>query len=634
MKPRSQIVAAIPLLAALLNLACSDTPKITSTFRNPKSPVERRIDDLIWRMKTNEKVELVRGVRGLSYPGNDRLGIPPLGVVQGAMGISAKDVQDSPVVATAFPANIGMAATWNPGLMEQVAVVIARQAMALGRGQVLGPLATIARSPLSGRMFESYGEDPYLAMQMVKSYVSGAQGEGVIATAMFGDGSPESRVARELDLRPFEAAVGEAGVWSVLPAAGTSATAFIGGDLAGQFGLRGFVAVPTGADVGVGDGVLLDEQVRGIMRAFFASGAFDRETRVSGDIEAPAHRAVARAAAAQSIVLLKNEGALLPLDPAKLRSLAVLGPNASVNRMAGGNFTVAGRYSATPLEALRAVFGSKVETAPDSPAEAANVARGADVAIVFVGTGAATEAESRDRPSLNLPAGQNELIAAVAKANPHTIVVGISGSPFVMGQWLGEVPAVLQAWFPGEEGGNAIADILTGVVSPSGRLPVTFPARTEDAPGPADNSGLYTGYRHFDHQGITPQFAFGSGLTYTSFNYSNLRVSPSQVLATQIAEVSVTIWNTGSRPGKETVQLYLHATKSEVERPEQELRAFEQVELKPGESRRVRFVLPPAATSHFNEQRQEWIQDRALYDVRVGSSSRDIRLTEKFSVFE
>ena len=211
----------------------------------------------------------------------------------------------------------------------------------------------------------------------------------------------------------------------------------------------------------------------------FTSGIFDRAEKTSDPVETPAHRAVARAAASQSIVLLRNEGSLLPLERDKVHRIAVIGPNAAVNRMAGGNYTVAARYSAPPIEALRTAFGQQVVIAATSPEDAAR----ADVAIVFVGTGTTTEAETHDRTSLSLPDGQDELIEAVARANPHTIVVVIAGAPVVMGRWINEVPAVLDAWFPGEEGGNAIADVLSGAVNPSGRLPITFPAGSRTSPG-------------------------------------------------------------------------------------------------------------------------------------------------------
>ncbi len=546
------------------------------------------------------------------------------------MGISAKDSYGRTVLATAFPANIGMAAIWNPGLSEQAGAVIAQQARSIGRGQILGPIIKVSRSPLSGDLFETYGEDPFLTSGMASGFIEGVQGEGAIATAIYPGGNPDNRPVREIDLRPLEAAVTEAGVWAVMSAPKNPADPYPA-FLKSQLGFRGF-ALRSQA----GDGLSpeqIDDQVRGTLRAMFASGVFDREAALSTSVETPAHRNIARTAAARSIVLLKNEGGLLPIDPGRVRSIAVAGPNASVNRMGGGNYTVAARYSDPPLQALRSVFGSRLLTGRSSPWESADLARRADLAIVFAGTGADSEAESLDRSSLHLPAGQDELIDAVAKANPRTVVVLTDGSPVAM-PWINEVSAVVEAWFPGEEGGPAITDVLTGAVNPSGRLPVTFPLRIEDLP--AVDAGLYPGYRNFDRAGIAPLFPFGFGLSYTRFEYSDLVVLPEQVAPGQFVEVSLTVRNAGSRAGIETVQLYLHAvhSASAVERPVQELRAFEQVDLKAGESKRVRFTLTPAATSWFDERRGEWAQDQAGFEVRVGSSSRDVRATGTVSVTE
>ena len=347
-----------------------------------------------------------------------------------------------------------------------------------------------------------------------------------------------------------------------------------------------------------------DQQVRGVLRAMFASGIYDHPPEASGKVETSAHRDLAREAAAQSIVLLKNDGGVLPIDRGKIHKIAVLGPNAAVNRMASGTYTVDAHYGPTPLDALRNALGSSVVSLVNTPAEAAN----ADIAIVFAGTGAATEGETIDRPSLDLPGNQDDLIASVAKANPHTIVVITAGSPVAMDKWMGSVPAIVDAWFPGEEGGNAIADVLTGKVNPSGRLPLVFPSL----------------------------FPFGFGLSYTSFDYTDLETLPWQVPPGQFFQVSVNVRNSGSREGRETVQLYLHgiSSKQNVTRAPQELRAFQQVELKPGESKRVSFTMPPTATRYFDENRGDWAQDQALFEVRVGSSSEDIRGRGRLEVTE
>jgi beta-glucosidase len=620
---KTSSAALLSAALALFALACSGPESTPSPFRDKRLPVERRVADLMNRMHPDEKLALVRGAQELSIPENSRLGIPAMRAVEGVMGISAKDDSGGSVTATAFPANIGLAATWNPGLLDQVGVVIAQQARAFGRDEVMGPLVNMPRSPLSGRIFETYGEDPYLASRIAAGYISGVQGEGEIATAIFDGGQLDTRVSREYDLRVLEAAVSEAGVWAV-----KTPDPAVRDFITGELGFKGFTVLPPDPRPDV-----LDTQVRGILRAMFANGVMDRPRPVtppkhSTALETVAHRTVARVAADQSIVLLKNDG-LLPLAAGRIRTIAVFGPDAQTNRMAGGSYTVNARYGPTPFEAVRLYFGNGV-TAAASPADAAK----SDVAIVFAGTGADTEGEGHDRASLNLPAGQNELIAAVVKANPKTIVVMTSGSAVDMGKWAAKVPVILQAWFTGEEGSNAIADILSGAANPSGRLPITIPAAANDLP-PQD-SGLLPGYRWFDSKGLEPLFPFGHGLSYTRFEYSNLTVTPPHVSHGQFVSVGLTVKNVGSREGRETVQIYLRATKSadSIERPFQELKAFEQIGLEPGKSKRLSFTLSDLVTPYYDERRHDWAQDQAEFEVRAGSSSRDIRATAAFSVSE
>jgi beta-glucosidase len=582
---------------ALASLGCSEPAESVSLFHNPKMPVERRVADLMGRLEPEEKVALARGADRLATADNKRLGIPALVAVAGAMGVSAKDAAGHPIPATAFPANIGMGATWNARLLQQTGAVIAQQARSLGRGEILGPVTDIGSVPFSGRFFETYGEDPWLVAHLADGYISGVQGEGEIAAAIYSGQVHATQAAREFELRPLEAAVTQAGVWSVT----TDATNSPGAFLRDELGFRGFTAA-SGLPRELYEGEI-DDQVRGMLRAMFASGAFDRVDKTAASVkETPEQRALARSAAAQSIVLLKNDGGLLPLDPKRIHSIAVLGPNASVSRMAGGNYTVAARYSDTPLDALRAVFGPGV-VAANSPAEAAK----ADVAIVFAGTGASTEGESVDRTSLHLPAGQEELIEAVAQANHNTIVVLIAGYPVDTGKWIGGVPALLDAWFPGEEGGHAIADVLTGAVNPSGRLPVALPGA---------------------------MFPFGFGLSYTQFEYSDLAIVPVNALPDQFVEVSVGVRNTGSRAGRETAQLYLKGDLKGSLNAGPGLSGIQQVDLNPGESTRAHFTLTPVSMSHFDERLHDWAEDQGVFEVGVGASSVDIRAKGTFVVRE
>jgi len=280
------------------------------------------------------------------------------------------------------------------------------------------------------------------------------------------------------------------------------------------------------------------------------------------------------------------------------------------------------------LDAIRERAGSSIQVSyAQSLPEAAELASKADVALVFAGDSADVEREGRDRESMDLPAGQDGLIEAVAKANPHTVVVLNAGAPVSM-PWIERVPAALNAWFPGEEGGHAIAAVLFGDVNPSGKLPETFPRKLEDSPAwgnyPGKDGvveyaeGIYVGYRHFDKKNIEPLFCFGHGLSYTKFEYSGLKVSG--------AEVTLQVRNTGSRDGAEVVQLYVHPVRPGDDRPVKELKAFRRVELKRGEASAVSFELDPAAFSRFDPSRKAWVIDPGDYEVLVGASSRDIRL--------
>ncbi|HEY1207575.1 MAG TPA: glycoside hydrolase family 3 C-terminal domain-containing protein [Bryobacteraceae bacterium] len=395
----------------------------------------------------------------------------------------------------------------------------------------------------------------------------------------------------------------------------------------------------------------VDDRVRRMLRAMFSVGIFDRNEAATGDVDTTAEIAVARAAATEGIVLLKNERGVLPLEGPKVRSIAVIGPSAVVARTGGGGSSnVRPKYAISPLEGIRARAGDRFQVGyalgaamegedqdKDSATllkEAAALAAKSDVAVVFVGNSSKLEAESFDRKTLGLPAGQDDLIQAVAAANPRTVVVLIAGSPVLMDGWIARIPALLAAWYPGQEGGHAIADILFGDANPSGKLPMTFLKEWKDSPAyghyPGENGvveyaeGIYVGYRHFDKHNIEPLFPFGHGLSYTTFTYSDLKVSRH--------EVSLAVRNTGSREGAEVVQLYVGDRHSSVDRPVKELKGFRRVVLKPGESKTVRFSLDKSAISYYSTARHEWVAEPGTFEVLVGASSRDIRLSGKFAL--
>jgi beta-glucosidase len=393
----------------------------------------------------------------------------------------------------------------------------------------------------------------------------------------------------------------------------------------------------------------VDESVRRVLRVMFTAGLFDHPHAGGGEVDTPEQRQVARIAANESIVLLKNSGGVLPLSGERTRKIAVIGPNAAVARTGGGGSSlVRPKYAITALDGIKEAAGPRADIvhalgavmegedagrAPqDLREEAVAVARHSDVAIVVVGYAPKLEGEGFDRKSMDLPAGQDELIEAIAAANKNTIVVVAAGAPVTMTKWISRVPAVVFAWYGGQETGHAIGDVLFGAVNPSGKLPVTFPKALQDSPAyghyPGENlhvdyaEGIYVGYRGFDKHNVEPLFAFGHGLSYTTFDYSELKIA--------FPTVSVSVRNSGTRAGAEVVQLYLQPPPSPVDRPLKELKGFGRVTLQPGESKTVSFTLDNAAMSYYDAAAHDWVAEPGRFTVLVGASSRDIRAKGEF----
>jgi beta-glucosidase len=401
----------------------------------------------------------------------------------------------------------------------------------------------------------------------------------------------------------------------------------------------------------------LDGNVGRILRVIFVSGLFDHPHTATGDVDTPAQQAVARQGATEGIVLLKNADSLLPLDAKKIHSIAMIGPNAATARTGGGGSSlVRPRYAIAPLDGIRERVGSGVEVkyalgvgmdgedptvdTPEGRArllkEAADAAAHADVAVVVVGRYAKLESESFDVKTMDLPAGQDELIEAVERANPHTIVVLNTGDPVTMTKWIAQTPALVEMWYSGQEGGHALASVLFGDANPSGKLPVSFPKKWEDSPAyghyPGENlkvdyaEGIYVGYRYFDTKNVEPLFPFGFGLSYTTFAYSDLKVTSERVSGKEPTVVSLKVRNAGTRAGAEVVQLYVHDGHSHIDRPLRELKGFQRVELKPGESKTVDFKLDRAAFSYWSPDKKDWMAEPGRFEIQAGASSRDIRL--------
>ena len=390
----------------------------------------------------------------------------------------------------------------------------------------------------------------------------------------------------------------------------------------------------------------LNDAVFRVLRDRIRLGDFDPQelvpySRISTNVIcSPEHRALALQTARESIVLLVNRNQLLPLDKSKLKKLAVIGPHANV--FTSGGYSGKAENPVKPLDGIRNRAGQGIEVVyaqgcgisggaqSNSLGQAAETARGADVAIVFVGTDRTIEAEGRDRASLSLPGQQQALVEAVYAANPKTVVVLMNGGPLTV-PWIKEhVPAVLEAWWGGVEGGDALADVLFGVVNPAGRLPHTVYASENQVP-PQDEYDITKGFTYMYVNG-KPLFPFGYGLSYTTFKFSNLSLSSGQLSTNGEIRVSANVQNTGKQAGDEVAQLYVHQVNSSVKRPVKELRGFERIALKPGEEKTVTFVLPGEKLAFWDVKTHQFVVEPGAFDLMVGASSEDIRLTDRVEV--
>jgi len=393
----------------------------------------------------------------------------------------------------------------------------------------------------------------------------------------------------------------------------------------------------------------LDDNIRRLLRVMFLVGLFDdKSTLPSGNRNTIEHQSIARKIAEDGIVLLKNEDALLPLNIDELKKIAIIGPNS--NFKIGGGVEIGGNellsgggssvnyppYEITPLEGLKQKCGNRVEII-DTPSKA-------DAVILFAGLNHehGMDAEGEDRNSFELPLEQIELIKKTVEQNPNTILVLINGSPIPMNDWIDSVPSVIEAWYGGMETGKAIANVLFGDVNPSGKLPLTFPKKLSDSPAHKSertfpgveekvfyDEGIYVGYRYFDKEQIEPLFPFGYGLSYTTFEYENLKLDKEKFSNDATVNVFVDIINTGNRVGSEIIQLYIQDIESNVDRPPKELKQFKKVRLKPNERKTLELNLNYGDFSFYDDSTHSWVVEPGAFNIQVGSSSRDIRLQAK-----
>ncbi|HEY3339179.1 MAG TPA: glycoside hydrolase family 3 C-terminal domain-containing protein [Propionicimonas sp.] len=639
------------------------------------------------------KISLTGGSDFWHTPAIKDAGLPEVMLTDGPHGVRKQTASSDHIgindsePATCFPPAVGLASSWNAELLDAVGVALGEECRALGVGVLLGPGMNIKRSPLCGRNFEYFAEDPLVAGELASALVRGIQSQGIGTSVkhfaannqetdrMRRDSQVDERTLREVYLRGFAKVVTSARPWTIMcsynKVNGTFASEnhfLLTEVLRDEWGFDGFVMSDWGA---VHDRVKalkagLDLEMpahpaheEGVRRAL-AAGDIDEATieqayarvervlrlAVASLTDAPdsfdvdAHHALARRTAEQCIVLLSNDG-VLPLAPET--RVAVVGEFARTPRYQGaGSSRVNPTRLDNALDAITALVGHEVPFAPgfttapgqelaaSAHEDAVAAARDADVVLAFLGLGESHESEGYDRDTCDLPAEQLSLLEDILAVNSNVVVVLSNGSSVLL-PFAGRVRAVVEGWLLGQAGGPAIADVLYGVVNPSGKITETIPHRLEDVPSflhfPGDTSGvrygegLFVGYRGYDAAGTDVAFPFGHGLSYTSFGYSDLTVSAGDAgLA-----VALTVTNTGERAGREVVQAYVSVPGSGVVRVPRELKGFAAVTLEPGESRRVAIAVPTDELAYWSVQDHAWVVESGNYTVDVGSSSRDLR---------
>jgi beta-glucosidase len=770
LRAATALLVAVSTFPSATGLA-EKPPAAPVPYRDPKLAVEVRVADLLGRMTPDEKVaqlqsvnwdhtyiydvqakvfspeqarELMpQGMGEVTRPGDKhdprqatemanalqkflveqtRLGIPAILHEEGLHGFVAPG-------ATSFPQSIALAATFDPGLAEELFTVAARQMRARGVQQVLAPVVDVARDPRWGRIEETFGEDTYLVTRMGVAAVRGFQGRRptvdapidgthVMATLkhMTGHGYPEGgrntapaiaspRMLREVFFPPFEAALREAGALSVMASFNeidgvpSHANRWLLTDLLrGEWGFRGVVvsdyfgiaelerkhhvapdlatagqaALEAGVDMELPEPegyaklvadlaaghikqAALDQAVSRVLRAKFLLGLFENPhvANTIPESERPADRALARRAAEEAIVLLKNEGGLLPLDPLRLKSVAVIGPNAAVCRL--GGYSGRPERTVSVLDGIRARLGERVpvisaagcgltagnrgwnddvialsDAGEDARllAEAGELAKTADVTVLVLGQNEQLSREAwadnhlGDRMNLELVGAQMALAHAVLASGKPVIVVLIHGSPLAIPELAHKAPAILDGFYLGEETGTAVANVLFGDVNPSGRLPWSVPRSSGAVPAYYNHKPSAERPYLFETPG--PLWAFGHGQSYTTFRYDPIKLQPTRIAPNAQTTVSVNVTNTGKRRGDEVVQLYIHDVVASITRPVKELRGFSRIHLKPGEAKRVDFKLGSEELAIFDRTMRRVVEP-GKFDIMVGASSADIR---------
>lgn len=719
--------------------------------RSKLSEFDKEAINIVSQMTLQEKVDMMHGKYMFVSAGIERLGISDMQYADGPFGIreeleskSWNPLRLSNDSATFFPTGSALAATWSPELAYEYGVGLAREARLRGKDMLLGPAINIQRIPTGGRTYEYLSEDPFLSSRLSVSYTRGVQDNGVaVCLKHYALNNQENnrgtvnvvvspRAMREIYLPPFQAAVIEGDAYGVMAAYNKvngrwcSENDFLQNRvLRDEWGFKGMIisdwggthstvdAVNNGLNVEMpGDQYLgqalidsvingkisekvIDERVKDILRVRMAIEPIPSQEANKIMTAQPEQAAIAYRVAAKSIVLLKNDNSLLPLNLNKIKKIAVIGDNATRKMSSGGVGAGVKAYcEITPLEGLKSqlnglaeiVFaqgystmsgryrwGIQPETSSEKlVAEALKAAKDADVVIFIGGNNREVETEGSDRTTIELPFGQDNLLKAISEVNENIITVLVAGAPVDLNRVNDVSSSIVVSWFNGSEGGNALADVLVGNISPSGKLPFTYPIKLEDSPAYAmgnypqtdvpiskdvfvslvgneaaenvltsehsnRNIAVYSedmlvGYRWFDTKNKPVMYPFGHGLSYTTFDYDNIIVSKNKYSKKESIEVTFELNNTGEYEADEVVQLYVSRIDSKVEWPFKELKAFKRISLKPGESKTVTLSVPVENLKYWNEKKYDWVLEHGVIELLIGSSSADIRLVTRVNI--
>jgi beta-glucosidase len=678
---------------------------------------------LIRKMTLEEKINMLHANGLFSSAGVKRLGVPGLISDDGPLGVreelkegwgSANLKTDS---ATFFPNGSALAATWNTELVRNYGIALGQEARARHKDIILAPAFNIARTPLGGRTYEYYSEDPFLNAQLAVAAVQGIQSNHVAACIKhFALNNQETdrmkvnvevsdRALQEIYLPAFKAAVQQGKAWAVMAAYNKFRGEYCSENsyllhhiLKQQWGFPGVVmsdwggthstiqAAKNGLDLEMGTerpynqfyfaqllldaikaGIIsrkvIDEKVYRLLWLMHRTSLY--KTTDAGKINSIEHSRTAYNIAKESIVLLKNSHNLLPLNITTIKSLAVIGDNATHTfQNEGFGAGVKAKYEVTPLQGLKNRIGNVVDvryaqgytanyktgnsseqnTRANQPSaslikEAVSLAKGSSAAIVFVGGNRIYESEGTDRKNLQLPFGVQELIDAVSAVNNNTIVVVVGGAPYDLSEIQKNNHTIIWSWYNGCEGGNALADVITGKVNPSGKLPFTFPVNLNDSPVHALQTfpgndltttykeGILVGYRWYDTKNIVPLYPFGYGLSYTSYSYSAVQTDKKNYKPGEKITITLKVTNKGMYDGKEIVQLYATKDKSAVSRAAKELKAFKKIWVPAGKSVQIKLTVNVNDLAYYNDKTMQWTVEPGSYRLMLASSAVDIKQT-------